>query len=561
MSGADTLVFLALGGAGEIGMNASLYGYGPPDRQRWLMIDLGITFGGGGIPGVDVVMPDPAFIAQRRDALEGLILTHAHEDHLGAVAYLWPHLRCPVYASAFAAAVLRRKLAETGLDGVVPVLPLPGQDALNLGPFSVTVIGMTHSIPEAHAVIIRTAAGTVVHSGDWKLDPAPVIGQPVDEAALGRLGDDGVLALICDSTNVFERGSSGSEASVLEPLSELVRGCAERVVVTCFATNLARIETIATVAQRCGRDMVIAGASMLRNIAAARECGYLEALPPVLDGERGRRLPRARTLIACTGGQGERNAALARLAFDEHPTLVLEDGDAVLFSSRVIPGNEIAIGRVHNQLLRRGIRVITQRQAPIHVSGHPARDELARLYTLLRPRIAVPVHGELRHLSAHAELARTLGVPQTITAENGSLVRLAPAPAAVVRQIEVGRLAREGRQTVSVLGPLVRNRTKALYQGVALVTVVLGGSRGRTRDVQLSTVGLLDGDEEGVAAAVCADVRAAIDGLPSKVYTDDERVRETTRLVVRRAFRHMLDKRPVTEVHLVRVRSRETEEG
>lgn len=562
MSAGGELVFAALGGAGEIGMNASLYGFGPSGRQRWLLVDLGITFGGGGIPGVDVMMPDPAFIAARRDALEALILTHAHEDHLGAVAYLWPRLRCPVYASPFAQAVLQRKLAETGLDGVVPVLPLPETDALSLGPFSVAAIGMTHSIPEAHAIVIRTEAGVVVHSGDWKLDCGPVIGRPVDEAALSRLGCEGVLALVCDSTNVFEQGRSGSEASLLDPLTALIHDRTGRVVVTCFSTNLARIETIAAAARRTGREVVLTGTSLLRNVAAGRECGYLAGLPPLLDGEGGRRLPRQRALIVCTGGQGERNAALSRLAFDEHPTLDLEAGDAVIFSSRVIPGNELAIGRVHNQLLRRGIAVITHRQAPVHVSGHPARDELARLYALLRPRVAVPVHGELRHMQEHAALARSLGVPETVVAENGGLVRLAPGPAGVCGRIEAGRLAREGRQTVSLQGPLIRNRAKALYQGAAFVTVVAGsGARTRVRDVRLSTIGLLDGDEEGVHETVCADVRAAIDALAAKVYIDDARVRETTSLVVRRAFRHMLDKRPVTAVHLVRVRSKEKEEG
>jgi ribonuclease J len=555
MTDSSELVFVALGGAGEIGMNASLYGFGATGRERWLMVDLGITFGGGGIPGVDVVMPDPAFIAARRDALEALILTHAHEDHLGAVAYLWPQLRCPVYASPFARAILKRKLAETGLDGVVPVRPLPTGAALTLGPFAIEVIGMTHSIPEPHAVVIRTPAGIVVHSGDWKLDDAPVIGAPADEDALRRIGDEGVLALVCDSTNVFEQGVSGSEASVLEPLTELIAGCPGRVAVTCFSTNIARLETIATAAQRTGRELVLSGASLGRNVAAAEECGYLAGLPPVFDGEKAARLPRGRVLIVCTGGQGERNAALSRLAFDEHPTLTLEAGDAVIFSSRVIPGNEVAIGRLYNQLLRRGIRVITGRDAPIHVSGHPARDELARLYAWLRPRVAVPVHGELRHMLEHAALARSLGVDAAIVAENGSIVRLAPA-AGVAGTVPTGRLAREGRQTVALDSPLIRNRARALFQGAALVTVVLGPASAarRTRDVQLSTIGLLEGNggDDGVAEAVRAAVRAAIDGLPARAFASDERVCETTRLVVRRAFRHFLDKRPVTEVHLVR---------
>ena len=549
---ADELVFLPLGGAGEIGMNLNLYGYGPADQRRWLMIDLGIGFGAAGLPGVDVVMPDPTYIVERRDRLEGLVLTHGHEDHLGAVPYLWPFLRCPVYGSDFALAILRSKLARTSFGAEVPLRPIAPKQTIELGPFALGFIGMAHSIPEAHAVVIRTRAGTLVHTGDWKLDPEPVVGGFADEAALERVGDEGVLGLICDSTNVFEPGRAGSEGTLLEPLTELIGGCANRVAVSCFSTNIARLHTIATAAQRNGREVVVAGSAIARNYLAAKECGYLGELPPFLDTDAARYLPRNKLVLVCTGSQGEPNAALARLATGEHPSLALEAGDTVIFSSRVIPGNEIAIGRLQNQLLRRGIKIIGHRQARVHVSGHPARDELARMYALVRPRVAVPVHGELRHMMEHARLAAAEGVSHTVVAENGTMVRFSPGPAATTEAVQSGRWALEGNRVVPIAGDLIRRRAKVVHEGAAFVTVALAAARQAAADVQLSTVGLLEMGEEETAAALTAAVRKAIDDLPASTYKDDEIVREAVRLAVRRTCRQVLDKRPVTHVHLVR---------
>ena len=547
----NELVFLPLGGAGEIGMNLNLYGYGPPAAHRWLMIDCGVSFGGDGIPGADVMMADPSFIVERRERLEGLLLTHAHEDHLGAIPYLWPLLRCPVYATPFAIGVLRRKLDGALLAQLKPIA-IPDSARLRIGPFDLQMIGMTHSIPEAQAVAIHTDRGVVLHSSDWKLDPDPVVGPTSDEAALRTLGDAGLTALICDSTNVFENGTSGSEGAILDALLDMVAGCRYRVAVTCFATNIARLRTIAEVARSTGRDVVMAGASLKRNYAAARECGYLADVPSFLEDGFANHLARERSLIVCTGGQGEPRAALARMAKGEHPYVTLEQGDTIIFSTRVIPGNERAIARLQNDLLRRGAEVLTHRHGPIHVSGHPAREELRRMYRLARPPLAVPVHGELRHLLEHAKLAKEQQVPEVIVAENGAIVRLAPGPACVVDTVPAARLLLEGNRLVPIDGELVRGRTKAIYNGAVVVTVVLEEARPNVQDIQFSSIGLLEQGEDEIVQDMRSAVIRVIEELSARQYGDDDFVREAVRVAVRREARKQIDKRPLTYVHLVR---------
>jgi ribonuclease J len=552
-AGNDELLFLPLGGAGEIGMNLSLYGWGPPGRHRWLMIDCGIGFNSNVIPGADILVPDPAFIVERREQLVGLVLTHAHEDHLGAVPYLWPELGCPVFATPFACAVLRRKLAEeTQPPGLRP-MPIPANGHLEIGPFALQVIGMTHSVPEARAVVVRTPGGTILHTGDWKLDPDPVVGPLSDEAALRALGDEGLSVLVCDSTNVFVSGNTGSEGSLAPSLRQLVAGCPQRVVVTCFASNVARLATIAAAAHVNGRAIVMAGNALKRNYAAARECGYLGDLPPFLDDTVASRLPRRQSLIVCTGGQGEPRAALSRMASGEHPRVSLEEGDTVIFSSRVIPGNELAIGRLQNMLLRLGVEVITDRQAAIHVSGHPARGDLERMYALVRPAVSIPVHGEFRHMLEHARLARMLNVPKTIIAENGTMVRLAPGPAEVIDHVPAGRLSLEGNRLVPVDGELVQSRTKAIYNGTVAVTVVLERIRGAVREVLISCVGVVEQGEEQIVQQMREAVCRSVEQLPAPQYEDDESVADVARLAVRRAARQLIHKRPLTHVHVVRV--------
>ena len=388
----DDLVFLPLGGSSEIGMNLNLYGH----AGKWLMIDCGMTFGDASLPGIDLVVPDPAFIAERRDDLVGLVLTHAHEDHLGAVPYLWPQLRCPIYATAFAGEILKRKLTETDFAASVPINELDG-GSIELGPFRLDFIGLTHSIPEMRAVVIRTAHGPVLHTGDWKLDPDPVVGPVTDDAALMRLGDEGVLGLICDSTNVLQPEASGSEAEVRRSLIELVRGRRRRVVVTTFASNVARIASVAAAARASGRDLAVVGRSLDRTIAAARETGYLHDLPVIRSDEESAWLPPEKVLLLCTGCQGEPNGAMARIASGSHRHVVLEQGDTVIFSSKIIPGNERPLYRLHNLLAERGIDVLTEKDHFVHVSGHPGQPELQQLYRWVRPRLAVRRHLKKSH--------------------------------------------------------------------------------------------------------------------------------------------------------------------
>lgn len=549
----EELVFLPLGGAGEIGMNLNLYGYGRPDQHRWLMIDLGVTFGNGSVPGIDVMMADPGFIVERRDRLEAIVVTHAHEDHVGAVPYLWPRLRCPVYATPFALAILSGKLADVPWGDQVPLHRLDTDRRLRLGAFELEFIGMTHSIPEAQGIAIHTDKGIVLHSGDWKLDPSPVVGATSDEDALRRIGNEGVLAAVCDSTNVFENGWSGSEGGLLSVLSDTIAKCPQRIFITCFSTNIARIQTIAAAARNDGRSVVIAGASLARNCQAARDCGYLADSEPFVDADMFGYLPKNKTVVMCTGGQGEPRAALSRIIAGEYPKVTISEGDTVIFSTRVIPGNERMIGQLHNRLLRQGVRVVNNRSAAVHVSGHPARDELARMYALIRPRFAVPVHGEWRHLQEHAALAMAQGVEQAVVADNGSMVRLAPEPPEIIQTVPVGRLVVDGGRVVPLQGSISRSRNKVIYQGAVLVTVVVSRAKPAVHDVQLSTLALLEDDEGDQLNAVASRIRAAIDELPQKKYNDQGSVRETVRLVVRRSFRQVLDKKPIIQVHLVYV--------
>jgi ribonuclease J len=548
MSDQDELLFLPLGGAGEIGMNLNLYGYGPRDKERWMMVDLGITFGDGSLPGVDVMMPDPAFIEERLDQLEALVLTHAHEDHLGAVAHLWRRLRCPIYATPFTADILGHKLAEAGLEGKVDVTVIPLGGKFSIGPFDLELITLTHSIPEPNAIAIRTPVGTVLHTGDWKFDPDPVVGEVSDEAALAKLGEEGTLAIVCDSTNVFNSGTSGSEGDLLESLTDLISTLKERVVVTCFASNVARLETIAAAAQATDRDVVLAGRALWRFSEVGRAHGCLQDTPAFLDEDQAGFLPRDKTLIVCTGSQGEPRAALSRIASGSHPRVSLDDGDAVIFSSRMIPGNETSIGCMQNQLVRAGVQVITERDHFVHVSGHPAREEMIRMYQHVRPTISIPVHGELRHMAEHARLAHECQVTHTIVGENGSLMRIAPGEPGIIDHVHSGRLALEGNRVVPLHGELIRGRKRALWNGTAVITVVIDKQGELVSEPMLTTTGVLENGDDNLHDDVIAAVKRYI-----KENSYDEKTSEAVRLVVRRMFRDKLNKKPITQVHMVEI--------
>ncbi|MBX6368524.1 MAG: ribonuclease J [Rhodospirillales bacterium] len=544
----DELLFLALGGAGEIGMNLNLYGYG----GQWLMLDCGITFGDDRAPGVDVLLPDPGFIVERREKLAGLVVTHAHEDHLGAIPYIWDRLRCPVYATPFAAAVLRAKLQEASFGDDVPITVVPMSGKFSVGPFDLELVTLTHSIPEPNAVVLRTPVGTVLHTGDWKLDPDPVLGPTADEEALRRLGDEGVLAMICDSTNALRPGESGSEADVGRSLMKLFGQFQHRIAVACFASNVARLRSISDAARAHGRDVALVGRSLWRIEQAARATGYLDGVPPFLTEDEAGYLPREKVVLICTGSQGEPRSALARIARDDHAHIVLEPGDAVIFSSRVIPGNELAIARLQNDLAQLGVEIVTDSDAFVHVSGHPARDELLRMYQLVRPKIAVPVHGEPRHLLAHAKLAEECQVQQALVIENGDVVRLGPGPAAVVGDVPTGRLGVEGQRLLVIGEGALRSRQRMVFNGAAVATVVLDRSGELLATPRISAPGLVE-DGDPIVEELADAVEEAVRGLPPHERRIDSNVHEAARVAVRRVLRATFGKKPVTEVHVVRV--------
>jgi len=545
------LAFLPLGGTGEIGMNLNLYRYSAGGRERWLAVDCGIGFGGAEFPEVEVMMPDPGFIAGRRDALVGLVITHAHEDHIGAVAHLWPQLRCPVYATPFAAAVLRRKLGEVGLNSQVKLHVVQPGGSIDLAPFALRFVRMSHSIPESQALIIETPCGIVVHTGDWKLDPEPLIGPPSDEAALAAIGERGVLALVCDSTNAMVEGHSGSEAEVRRNLAALIRGLKGRVAVTCFASNVARMESIALAARESGRSTALVGRSLRNMDTAARECGYLKGLPPFLTEDDVDDVDDDHLLILVTGSQGEARSALSRIALDTHPRVALGAGDTVIFSSRVIPGNERAIGTVQDNLVRRGVNLMTDADHLVHVSGHPARDELRRLYRLIKPRYAVPVHGEWRHLSAHAALAQEQGVTAFLM-EDGDILSLAPGRPEIVDSAPVGRLVLDGSRLVPLKGEVMNARRRMLFNGVVLGSVAVDEA-GRLRgEPRISAPGLFDPDDPE-AVRVAAEFANNLEDLPSSLRRDTAAFTEAARAALRKALGRRLQKRPLVDVHLLLV--------
>jgi ribonuclease J len=541
----DELVLVPLGGAGEIGMNFNAYGFGPPDERKWIVVDCGVLFGREtDTPGVDVIMPDIRFLAEMAQDVLAIVLTHAHEDHIGAIGHLWPQLRCPMYATPFTARLMEDKLAEAGLAERPRVIRLGGK--IKIGPFDVEFHSITHSIPEPNALVIRTPLGIVMHTGDWKLDPDPLIGNATDEAAFRKIGDEGVLAMVCDSTNALVQGHSGSEADVKKGLTDLIGTLKGKVAVTGFASNLARLQSVAEAARAHGREVALVGRSMHRITQAARETGYMKNFPRLIDEDAAAQLPSNRVLYLCTGSQGEPRAALARIARGDHPTVSLGEGDAVIFSSRIIPGNDVAIHELHNQLSSLGVEVLTVEDHFVHVSGHPAREELSQMYRWIRPQIAVPVHGELRHMSEHARLARSLQVPQAVVIENGHMLRLAPGRAQVIDEVPSGRIYMDGRVMTEAGANLTRHRRALAYAGFIGITVPLD-QKGRVAGEAAYFF-------EGVPATVQGPVRDAVDATlrrhnPKK--GDDEGLREQLRRAGRRAANDAWGKKPTTRVEIV----------
>jgi ribonuclease J len=551
----DELLFVPLGGTGEIGMNLNLYGFGTEEDRKWIMVDLGVTFSDGRTPGVDVIMPDPTFIEEHRKDLIAIVLTHAHEDHIGAVAHLWPKFRCPVYATPFTAELVKAKLIEAGIEQEVPLNIVDLGARFTLGPFDIEFVTLTHSIPEPNALAIRTALGTVMHTGDWKIDPGPVVGETLDSKRLAEIGEEGVRAIVCDSTNVFNPGEAGSEADVGKSLTDLIAGLEGRVVVTTFASNVARLESVIRAAEVNGRHVVLAGRSMFRMIAAARDTGYLKNLPPLVDAEDAGYLPKEKVLFLCTGSQGEPRAALARIAADTHRDIVLEEGDTVIFSSRIIPGNDVAIFEMQNDLARAGVRVITEKDHFVHVSGHPCRDELTAMYQWIKPEVAIPVHGEARHLLEHAALAKELQVPETLLIANGDMVRLAPGRAEVIDEVPSGRMVMDGDVLVPSWDAGIQERRRLAFAGAVFVSVTLDEKGAVRGDPEIRLIGLPERDSHGVRFEEHAydALDGALDQLPQRKRKDDAQVAEYLRRAVRSTIRKEWGKKSAVEVIVTRV--------
>jgi len=551
----DEFVFLPLGGSGEIGMNLNLYGYGPERDRQWLIVDVGVTFGDLSTPGVDVIVPDPAFLEGEK--ICGIVLTHAHEDHIGALGWLWTRMKAPLYATPFTAYLIREKLREAGILDQVELIEVPLGGSINLGPFDVTFVTMTHSIAEPNGLAIKTPLGTVLHTGDWKIDDDPIIGGVTDARAISQLGDDGVLAMVCDSTNVFVEGSAGSEGGVRDALTELIGGLKGRIAVGCFASNVARMDSVIRAAEAAGRRVSLAGRSMHRITAAAKHVGMLHDIKPFLSEQEARIWPADEILYLCTGSQGEVRAALSRVAEGTHPYVKLSNGDHCIFSSRVIPGNELSVGRLQDKLADRGVRLYTEKDhRGIHVSGHPCRDELKQMYEWARPKIAVPTHGMRRHLAEHANLAKDMGVPETVTPRNGDMVRLAPGPAAIIDEVPSGRLYVDGGRLVTEQGEALHERRHASTNGVLIVSFAMDKRGKIVSDIDVRAIGL-PGDEEAPLGDALDDLAERVEQtvlkLKGPALEDEMVIEQAISRVLKKASQQIWDRRPIVETIILRL--------
>jgi ribonuclease J len=554
MARSDELTFAPLGGVGEIGMNLSVYGVGNRQQRSLLAVDLGVSFGNEDhLPGIDLIMPDITFLEKERKNLLGIVLTHAHEDHFGAMIDLWPRLRVPVYASPFCAALLEAKCASERNAPEIPVKVVQQGERFELGPFSIEMIAVAHSIPEACALAIRTEIGTVLHTGDWKIDPAPVLGRPTDEARLRALGDEGVLALVGDSTNAVREGRSPSETEVAKTLAELISSARGRVAVTTFASNVARIKAVADAARAAEREVVVVGRAMERIVQVARETGFLDGVQEFRHVDLYGHLPPDKVLALCTGSQGEPRAALARIANDDHPAVTFNKGDRVIFSSRTIPGNEKAVGAIINGLVEQGIEVITDRTHLVHVSGHPRRDELRDMISWVRPQTLIPVHGEALHLSEHASLARSLRVPNVLICGNGDLVRLAPGDPAVIDELPHGRLYKDGSLLEAEQAKAVVERRRLGFAGAAFVALAITEKGELADDPQIELLGVPERDAAGEALEerVYDIVIATFESLPRGRRRDGDATAESIRRAVRSELGNAWGKRPLCYVKVL----------
>lgn len=548
--GQEELVFCPLGGVGEIGMNLALYGYGPANNRSWLLVDCGVSFPGPELPGVDLVLPDIRFITEHLPNLKGIVITHAHEDHFGALLDLWPMLRTEVWVTPFTAGLIEAK-RESEVDAPeIPLRVFRAGDRFEIGPFGIEAIAVSHSIPEPVSLAITTPLGRVIHTGDWKIDPAPVLGPSTDEARFRALGDEGVLALICDSTNALREGDSPSEQDVGKGIREVIEQAPGRVAITTFSSNVGRIRAIAEAARDAGRSVLVLGRSLQRVIDVAAELGYLDGLPPFLTEDQYEQIPREHVVVLCTGSQGEARAALAKLARQELRNVQLAPGDTVVFSSRVIPGNEKAIIGIKNLLIEQGVKVIEDSDALVHVSGHPRRNELRKMYEWVRPEILVPVHGEAAHLVAHGSLGAMCGIPQVAQVRDGEMLRLAPGPAEILERVHFGRIFKDGKVIGNDVEVGVRDRRKLSYAGHVAVNVVLDNHYNLAGDPDLVAIGVAEKDPQGrLMEQVMLDAAiGAIESIPRKGRRNLDLVAEAVRRAVRASANEAWGKKPIVTV-------------
>ena len=544
----NELVFAPIGGVGQIGMNFYIYG----TQGKWIIVDLGITFGNDDTPGVDIILPSPEFIKKNKKDLLGIIITHAHEDHIGAVGHLWPQLECPVYSTPFASAVLKRKIHELKIKkNFIKTVGLDSK--LKLGPFSIDIISTTHSIPEPNAIAIKTKFGNILHTGDWKIDPKPLVGKNFNTKKLKDFGDKGVLAIVSDSTNANVNGHSGSEDELRKSLVKIVSKIKNRIAITSFASNLARLETFSFVAEKTGRVAALCGRSLWTMYKAALDSGYLRNIKPFLDEREAMEYPREQTLLICTGSQGEPRAALSRIANDMHQNIFLEEGDTVIFSSKVIPGNERSITKVQNDLKERNINVVTESDEFVHVSGHPHIEELKKMYNWIKPEIVIPVHGEYHHLKGNVEIAKKCGIKTGLILKNGLLLKIAPGEPKVIGAIPSGRLMLDGKKIIPINEEAIKNRKKMLYNGTILISLALNKGNKIISKPLISSKGFFNNENiKNFEKNLTSNIYNFIKEFKNKRFTEIL-LKEKIKSFSQKFFRKALDMRPIIQIHIIRI--------
>ena len=548
------LFFCPLGGSGEIGMNMNLFGYGSPEDTKWLIVDMGVTFADESVPGIDLIYPDPGFIVDKKKDLLGIVLTHAHEDHIGSVAHIWPKLKCNIYSTPFTSVLIKEKFKEKKIDieKYLKIVQLNG--SIKLENFNVEFVTLTHSILEPNGLIIKTPMGTILHTGDWKCDPNPLIGDSINEKRLKEIGNEGVVAMICDSTNVFNPGRAGSENDVRDSLLKIMRNINKRIIVTSFASNVARMETIFYCAEKTGREISLVGRSMNRIFKAARQCGYLDKVKEPIDPRDAKKIPREKIVLLCTGSQGEPNGAMMRITSDIHPDIAIEKEDTVIFSSKIIPGNEKKLFKMHNQLVKNGIEVISEENEFVHVSGHPNREDLKDMYNWIKPRSVIPVHGEHRHMAEHINFAKEMQVPYPLQVENGDVVKIPKnGKPEIVDKAPTGRMYLDGSVSIGEDSKSIKERKNLSFNGLLEITIIVN-EKGNVKKPFISLIGLPVSEEskmdfqmdlEHEIYKICKTFSA---GNPKQAKNLEEKIKSNCRKIIK----NRIGKRPFTNIKLIR---------